>query len=1206
MHPKWYIENSTQTINDFNTILSAYSKILPLKKYKKVIDVGCGPGNLTNELAKSYLSKDFEILVGVDICKKVIEYGRNNYGLDSKIEFHVLDISTNHLPGNLQNEFDLATSFYCFQLIADFKKVLQNMHAIIKPGGDLFLYFLGKCLPLDIWKYLGETARWKPYMTNYKKMMCPVNFCENRVEFVKLILKETGYKVHVCTEQFFEMVYTKALLSGLFKSFHYFDIPKDMENDFVLDHLDYFRNCNSTRSESIMYPKQYIKNSIQATNDFNTVLSLYSKILPLKKYKKVIDVGCGPGNLTNELAKSYLSKDLEKLVGLDMCEEVIEYGRSNYGLDSKIEFRVLDITTEHLPENLQNEFDLASSFYCLHLIADFKKVLQNIHTMLNPGGDLFLYFMGKCIALDIWNYLGETARWNPYMTNYKKMMCPVNFTKNRTELVEFTLKETGYKVHVCTEQFFEMIFTEEQLSAKTHSIMHPKMYIENSTQTINDFKTVLSLYSKILPLKNYKKVIDVGCGPGNLTNELAKSYLSKDLEKLVGVDICEEVIEYGRNNYGLDPKIEFRVLDVTTNNLLKNLENEFDLATSFYCLHLIAEFKEALQNMYALIKPGGDLFVYFMGKYLALDIWNHLEKTVRWKPYMKNYKKIMCPVNFSKNRIEFVECVLKEIGFKVHVCTEQLLEMVYTKELLSGIFKSFNFFNIPKDMENDFVREHLDYFRRCNSTFLDSNMHPKMYIENTAQSIKDLKTVLSFYSKILPLRNYKKVIDIGCGPGNITNELAKSYLPKDLEKLVGVDICEEVIEYARENYGLDSKIEFHLLDITTDHLPENLQNEFDLATSFYCLQLIADLKKVLQNIHLIIKPGGDLFLYFMGKCLDLDIWTYLGETARWKPYMTNYKKMMCPVNFRENRIEFVEIILKEIGFKVHVCTEKSFKMVFTKELLSDSNMHPKMYIENSTQSINDFKTILSLYSKILPLTKYKQVIDVGCGPGNLTNELAKSYLSKNLQKLVGVDICEKVIEYGRDNYGLDRKIEFHTLDVTTDHIPENLLNEFDLATSFYCLQIIGDLKKALQNMHAMIKPGGDLFIYFMGKCLELDIWSYLGETTRWKPYMRNYQTKICPVNFSANRIEFVEFILKEIGYKVHVCTEKNFEIVFTKEGLSGLVKSMNFFNIPKDMENDFVTEHLDYFRQCNATGVDENEEEIFVYNYTLIIVYASK
>ncbi|KAF5285757.1 hypothetical protein FQR65_LT13057 [Abscondita terminalis] len=229
-----------------------------------------------------------------------------------------------------------------------------------------------------------------------------------------------------------------------------------------------------------------------------------------------------------------------------------------------------------------------------------------------------------------------------------------------------------------------------------------------------------------------------------------------------------------------------------------------------------------------------------------------------------------------------------------------------------------------------------------------------------------------------------------------------------------------------------------------------------------------------------------------------------------------------------------------------------------------------MYVENSDQTIADFKSIL------------------------------------NLVKLVGVDVCEEVIEYARNNYGPDSKIDFRQLDITTKAIPQNLQNEFDLVTSFYCLQVIADFKKALQNMCAMVKPGGDLFIYFMGKCFALDIWSYLGETARWKPYMKNYKKMMCPIHFSKNRVQLVEEALKNNGYIVHFCTEQSYQKVYNKESITEFFKSMSYFDIPKDMEYDCMLDHHDYFRRCNLNFYGENREENFIYNYTLIIVYATK
>lgn len=100
-----------------------------------------------------------------------------------------------------------------------------------------------------------------------------------------------------------------------------------------------------------------------------------------------------------------------------------------------------------------------------------------------------------------------------------------------------------------------------------------------------------------------------------------------------------------------------------------------------------------------------------------------------------------------------------------------------------------------------------------------------------------------------------EVLDIGSGCGQIFNEV---FVPKSglkLSKVIGVDMSEEMVKFANENYGSDS-MSFFVMDASKE-VPENLKKfKFDLVTSFFCMHWITDLDKAFQNVHNFLKPNG--------------------------------------------------------------------------------------------------------------------------------------------------------------------------------------------------------------------------------------------------------------------------------------------------------------------------------------------------------------
>lgn len=87
----------------------------------------------------------------------------------------------------------------------------------------------------------------------------------------------------------------------------------------------------------------------------------------------------------------------------------------------------------------------------------------------------------------------------------------------------------------------------------------------------------------------------------------------------------------------------------------------------------------------------------------------------------------------------------------------------------------------------------------------------------------------------------EKILDVGSGSGEVTVDILAPLLPKNLVSLLGCDISQEMVDYANSKYKSD-KVGFFNLDIATDVLPLELEENFNHIFSFYCLQWVKDQK----------------------------------------------------------------------------------------------------------------------------------------------------------------------------------------------------------------------------------------------------------------------------------------------------------------------------------------------------------------------------
>jgi trans-aconitate methyltransferase len=114
----------------------------------------------------------------------------------------------------------------------------------------------------------------------------------------------------------------------------------------------------------------------------------------------------------------------------------------------------------------------------------------------------------------------------------------------------------------------------------------------------------------------------------------------------------------------------------------------------------------------------------------------------------------------------------------------------------------------------------------------------------------------------LLLRGDERILDLGCGDGSLTRQLA-ALVPRG--SVLGVDAAPEMLEAARGKYAPNMTVE--RLDITDLHF----EAEFDLVFSNATLHWIHHHGALLSRIHRALRPGGILRAQFGadGNCPNL-------------------------------------------------------------------------------------------------------------------------------------------------------------------------------------------------------------------------------------------------------------------------------------------------------------------------------------------------
>ncbi len=138
----------------------------------------------------------------------------------------------------------------------------------------------------------------------------------------------------------------------------------------------------------------------------------------------------------------------------------------------------------------------------------------------------------------------------------------------------------------------------------------------------------------------------------------------------------------------------------------------------------------------------------------------------------------------------------------------------------------------------------------------------------------------------LKLQGDESLLDIGCGDGKVTAEIAGA-VPNG--SVVGVDNSEAMIALARSQYPAEafSNLHFRLEDACS--LP--FRNEFDVVFSNATLHWIPDQKAVLRGIFKSLKRNGKVLLQMGGRGNAesvLGVFDEMMRTEEWNAYFNGF------------------------------------------------------------------------------------------------------------------------------------------------------------------------------------------------------------------------------------------------------------------------------------------------------------------------------
>lgn len=238
-------------------------------------------------------------------------------------------------------------------------------------------------------------------------------------------------------------------------------------------------------------------------------------------------------------------------------------------------------------------------------------------------------------------------------------------------------------------------------------------YYENSSSQ----KEAASDLMKCVSFSDPQNILDIGCGDGKITAELAAKVPNGSV---MGIDISPSMIDFAKEHFNL-PNLQFSIKDAQQ----IDYEGEFDTIFSFTALHWVKSHESFLESAYRALKPGGTLAVTMpMGLPHTMEqAVNEIIALPQWAPYFAQFST-------GWNFVEAVDYADMAANLKFSTCR---IAVVPQKDIYPSreafekfIWQFFPYLRaLPEEKKKTFFTQVVDRYLELETPFPNGEVHFK-------------------------------------------------------------------------------------------------------------------------------------------------------------------------------------------------------------------------------------------------------------------------------------------------------------------------------------------------------------------------------------------------------------------------------------------------------------------------------------------------